>query len=37
MVIEEMNKMHQAATDEIGKKDGSANAEIKTDIVDVVS
>ena len=37
MVIEEMNKMRQDATDEIEKKDGSANAEIKTDIVDVVS
>lgn len=37
MVIEEMNKMHQAATEEIGKKDGSASAEIKTGIVDVVS
>ena len=37
MVIEEMNKMNQAADKEIGKKDGSANAEVRTDIVDVVS
>lgn len=37
MVIEEMNKMRREADKEIGKKDGSANAEIKTDIVDVVS
>lgn len=37
MVIEEMNKMHQDATEEIEKKDGSAFAEVKTDIVDVVS
>ena len=37
MVIEEMNKMKQEADKEIEKKDGSANAEIKTDIVDVVS
>ena len=37
MVIEEMNKMKQEADKEIEKKDGSANAEIKTDIVDAVS
>lgn len=37
MVIEEMNKMKQEADKEIEKKDGSANAKIRTDIVDVVS